>query len=147
MFLSLRDSGYLFSMFSPLWSAFDGHHQRRPFDIKGNVLNSPIPPWGHLLMRPPELCQYLYKITDKESADQIVYRVYNSDLINRFFTEDYLNFFQQSSFKIKQCHLTYQTNIEPKIQKKLETLYPGRKYFANNGIMVIMQKDKGHLQF
>ena len=66
---------------------------------------------------------------------------------NRFFTEDYLNFFQQSLFKIKQCNLTYQSNIEPKIQKKLETLYPGRKNFANNGIMVIMQKDKGNFQF
>lgn len=143
MFLALKPGGQLFSMFSPIWSAFDGHHLPKITDKQGNSFefsNSPIPPWGHLLMRPGELSQYLYQFTDKETAHLITYYVYNSPHINRFFTEDYIEFIEQSSFKVKTLELTFSTSIEKETQLTLEKLHPGRTYFKNNGILVVLEK-------
>lgn len=42
-----------------------------------NFGNSAIPAWGHLLMKPDELCYYLYKYTDKETVELMVDYVYN----------------------------------------------------------------------
>ncbi|MDM3859421.1 MAG: glycosyltransferase [Aphanizomenon gracile PMC644.10] len=144
MFLALKPGGQLFSVFSPIWSAHDGHHlptitevsEQRKFDFH----SSPIPPWGHLLMRPSELCHYLYQFTDKKTADLMVYHVYNSQHINRFFTEDYLDFLTQSSFKIKKFDLIGLCEVPEEIQQKLEILYPGRKNFSNNGIIAVLDK-------
>ena len=134
MFLALKPKGQLFAVFSPIWSAHDGHHlppiiesqQGRTFDFH----DSPIPPWGHLLMKPPELCHYLYQFTNKKTADLITYYVYNSNHINRFFTEDYIEFINQSPFKIERIDLIGLVNVQKETQKKLEKLYPGRKQFS-----------------
>lgn len=145
MYRALKPSGQLFSMFSPIWSAHDGHHLPNVIDQQGREFNfyknNPIPPWGHLLMRPPELCQYLYQITDKETADLMTYYVYNSPQINRFFTEDYIAYFQQSKFNIQHIDLTFNAQIQPETQKTLERLYPGRSHFSNNGLLVILEKN------
>jgi cephalosporin hydroxylase/glycosyltransferase involved in cell wall biosynthesis/SAM-dependent methyltransferase len=144
MFLALKPGGQLFSIFTPIWSAHDGHHlppitepnQGKTF----NFQNSPIPPWGHLLMRPPELCRYLYQHTDKETADAITHYVYNSPHINRFFTEDYVEFINQSSFLVKRLEPIGLITIENNTQQTLEKLYPGRTQFANNGILAVLEK-------
>ena len=144
MFLALKPGGQLFSIFTPIWSAHDGHHlppitepnQGKTF----NFQNSPIPPWGHLLMRPPELCRYLYQHTDKETADAITHYVYNSPHINRFFTEDYVEFINQSSFLVKRLEPIGLIKIENNTQQTLEKFYPGRTQFANNGILAVLEK-------
>ncbi len=144
MFLALKPGGQLFSIFTPIWSAHDGHHlppitepnQGKTF----NFQNSPIPPWGHLLMRPPELCRYLYQHTDKETADAITHYVYNSPHINRFFTEDYVEFINQSSFIVKRLEPIGLSKIPKNTQQTLEKLYPGRTQFANNGILAVLEK-------
>ncbi|MGI8499805.1 MAG: methyltransferase domain-containing protein, partial [Hassallia sp.] len=89
MFLALKPGGQLFSVFAPIWSSHEGHHlptitdaNQKTFDFH----NSPIPPWGHLLMRPPAFCHYLYQFSDKSTVDLMLYHVYNSGHINRFFT-------------------------------------------------------------
>ncbi|WP_333335946.1 methyltransferase domain-containing protein [Microcoleus sp. BROC3] len=144
MFLALKPGGQLFSIFTPVWSAHDGHYlppitepnQGKTF----NFQNSPIPPWGHLLMRPPELGRYLYQHTDKETADAITHYVYNSPHINRFFTEDYVEFINQSSFIVKRLEAIGLIPIEKNTQETLEKLYPGRTQFANNGILAVLEK-------
>jgi hypothetical protein len=93
-------------------------------------------------MRPPELSKFLYQRTDKETADLIVYYVYNSPHINRFFTEDYIDFFQQSAFTIQKLELTFSKAIDRNTQSKLEQLHPKRKHFQNNGILVLLQRDR-----
>lgn len=143
MFLALKPSGQIFSMFSPIWSAHDGHHLRTITDQQGRTFNfgsSPIPPWGHLLMRSPELYKHLCQHTDRETAGVIVHHVYNHPSINRLFTEDYFDYISQTDFVIKQFQLTYHSRISQCIQEKLESLYPGRKQFANNGILTILEK-------
>lgn len=73
MFLALKPGGKLFSLFAPIWSSSNGHHLPKITDRSGQVFefgNSPIPPWGHLLMRPPELCQLLP--VDDEFLDGLI---------------------------------------------------------------------------
>ncbi|MBW4496819.1 MAG: class I SAM-dependent methyltransferase [Oscillatoria princeps RMCB-10] len=143
MFLCLKPSGKLFSLFAPIWSSRNGHHIPKITDRDGKIFefsNSPIPPWGHLLMRPAELCDYLYSVTDKETADLITYYVYQSNHINRFFTEDYVAFINQSYFVVNRLEGMFEDAIDPETQETLEILYPGRAEFANQGILAILEK-------
>jgi SAM-dependent methyltransferase len=145
MFAALRPGGKLFSMFCPIWSAHDGHHIPAVTDSHGVLIerggsNCPIPPWGHLTMSPPEMCEHLYQHTDKKTADLLVYYIYNSDHINRFFLEDYLNFVQQSSFRIEKIERIYPTCENIEIQKTLKYLYPKKEDFLSNGLMLVLTK-------
>lgn len=145
MFHALKPGGKLFSMFSPIWSAHDGHHLPQMRDRTGQTFNhgqSPIPPWGHLLMKPAELCQYLYQYTDRETAQNIVYYVYQSNHINRLFTEDYLAFVNQSLFKVENLSLTFPSPIPDYTDSLLQQLYPGRQHFQNNGILMVLEKPR-----
>ena len=143
MFRALRSGGKLFSMFSPIWSAYDGHHLPEIVDLSGKRFDfgsSPIPPWGHLLMTRGEMAQYLYDKTDRETADKIVYFVYQSDHINRYFTEDYQDIIQNSDFQTLRFDLTFQTNIFPEVERQLQLIYPRQKHFSNNGILLVLEK-------
>jgi SAM-dependent methyltransferase len=151
MFLALKPGGKLFSMFAPIWSAYDGHHLPNLVDKQGKKFHfgdSPIPPWGHLLMSPPEMYSYLCQFTDKETANLMVYYIYHSPHINRLFTEDYLAYINQSSFITDKIDLIFTHPIDLEIKSKLEHFYPGRKYFQNNGILLICgkQEEKNLLQ-
>ncbi len=143
MFQALKPGGFLFSMWSPIWSAHDGHHLPTMVDKSGkemNFGNSPIPPWGHLLMKPPELYKHLLKFTDSESAAKIVYFVYHSPHINRLFTEDYVSFINDSRLGQGEVTGIFLSPIKPEVQTRLEQLHPGRKHFANNGLMVVLER-------
>jgi len=144
MYAALKPGGKLFSMFSPIWSAYDGHHLPAITDKNGTQMtraqNCPIPPWGHLTMRPPDLSRYLYRSLDRETADTIVYYVYNCDHINRFFSEDYINFIEQSPFRSLQVQPIFSSPLSPEMQQQLERLYPGRSQFSNNGFRVILER-------
>jgi len=144
MFLALKPGGKLFSIFSPILSAYDGHHLPEIIDAKGNKYNfgnSPIPPWGHLLMSRGEMTRYLYEKIDKATADQIVYYVYQSNHINRFFTEDYIDAVRQTQFKVNKLDLVFPSSINPVQEEKLKLMHPGKKYFTNNGILLVLEKD------
>ncbi len=144
MFRTLKPGGFLFSMYSPIWSAHDGHHLPTIIDQAGRKItrgqSSHIPPWGHLLMRPPELYSHLLNFTDSEAASRIVYFVYHSSHINRLFTEDYVAFINSSPFHQGEVIGIFPASPKPEIQARLEQLYPGRKHFTNNGLMVILQR-------
>jgi len=143
MLKALVKGGILFSMFAPIWSAHNGHHLPTIIDKSGREIDfghSPIPPWGHLLMRPPVLYKYLLDYTDTVTASNIVNKVYHSSHINRLFVEDYLDYIDNSDFNKLRIELFDEIDVYSEIQKQLETLHPGRKYFGNNGIMIILQK-------
>ncbi len=143
MYHALKPSGLLFARWSPIWSGHDGHHLPLIIDSQGNKIdfgNSPIPHWGHLQMSPPELYTHLRTFIDKKTASLILYYVYNSSNINRFFTEDYFDFIQQSPFKIIKLNPTFLHPIPSETQISLETRFPGRKYFSNNGILALLKK-------
>lgn len=141
MFRCLRPGGKLFTMYSPIWSALDGHHLPRLVDKSGQVIDfhTPfIPPWGHLLMRPPQMYDHLLKHTDPETAGEIVYFIYHSPHINRLFTEDYVAFIKASPFEIEQLGVTFPNNVSEDLQAELQRLHPGRVNFANNGIILTL---------
>jgi len=143
MHKALRPGGKLFTIFCPIWSAHDGHHLPQIEDKSGNQFSfahSPIPPWGHLTMTPPQMLAHLINKTDKETASLMTYYIYNSPHINRFFTEDYIHFITQSSFTPNRVELMFCAKLPEESQKKLEAHLPGRKHFANNGIMAVLHK-------
>ncbi len=140
---ALRPGGRLFALFSPIWSAHDGHHLPAIRDRRGRIFDfasSPIPPWGHLLMRPPELFQHLASETDRDTAAEIVYYVYQSPHINRLFTEDYVAYCGQSAFEVERCDATFPTPPPPDVQTELEHRHPGRARFSNNGMLLVLRK-------
>ena len=144
MFFALKPGGKLFTIFCPIWSAHDGHHLPEMTDKQGNnynFANSPIPPWGHLLMTRGEMAKYLYQKIDKETADQMIYYVYQSNHINRYFTEDYFKAFELSLFTINKLELIFPLNINNSIEEQLKILYPKNNHFANNGILAILEKN------
>jgi SAM-dependent methyltransferase len=144
MFCALRPGGRLFSLFSPVWSAHDGHHLPEIKDKAGkqyNFTNSPIPPWGHLLMRPMEMLDYMLGAgCDKEFAREVVYYVYSSNHINRFFLDDFIEIVRRSDFTVSQATPMFPVEVDPATQARLETLHPGRKNFSNDGLLLVMER-------
>ena len=143
MYAALRPEGKLFTMFSPIWSAHDGHHLPVMSDSRGmnfSYAKSPIPPWAHLLFSPAQMEKHLSTQTDRETASQMIFNIYHNQHINRLFTENYLEYIQQSPFTIEQIQLTFPAKIPENIQKALESKYPGKKYFANNGLLMVLSR-------
>lgn len=143
---ALRPGGCLFALFSPIWSAHDGHHlpsirgrDGREYDFA----SSPIPPWAHLLLRPPELMQYLLDQTDRETAAEMVYYVYHSPHINRLFLEDYVAYAHASRFVVERCDPIWPLEPPREIQRDLERRYPGRVDFTNGGLRLVLRKKDG----
>jgi SAM-dependent methyltransferase len=144
MYAALRPGGRLFSMFSPVWSAHDGHHLPEEIrDASGRKMGfdaSPVPPWGHLLMRPPQMMRYLCGKTDRQTAACMVFHIYHSRHINRLFTEDYAAYFEASPFRIDTLGGTFPVTGCEEAVAHLRTLYPGREHFANNGILAVLTR-------
>jgi SAM-dependent methyltransferase len=140
----LRQGGKLFTMHSPIWSAFDGHHLPigipERFDQSNPQQSYVFEPWGHLLNSRLQAFQDLTARFDAEFAEEVIYYTYNSDRINRYFSEDYLLVFQASPFVVDHCQLSFPFVPPVDIQQALERRYPGYVQFANNGIFALLSK-------
>ncbi len=143
MFAALKPGGKLFTMFSPIWSAYDGHHLPRITAADGQVFSfakSPIPPWGHLLLRPAQLMRQLEKSTDRLTAGKIVYYVFHSPHINRLFAEDYADYIRASRFHVETLSATFTISAPSEVLAELTRLHPNRTHFANNGLMAVLSR-------
>lgn len=141
MYRALGPAGKLFSLFAPIWSAYNGHHLPEIVDKAGNHFNfasSPIPPWGHLLLSQIELYDLLCRTGDRETAQEILYFVHASPHINRFFLEDYLNIVARSPFVIEQMTPMFQIAIPAAVQNALTARYPG-KNFSYSGLLLVLK--------
>lgn len=143
-YTALRPGGRLVAMYSPIWPSHFGHHLWGVTDKAGRtyyIESSPIPPWGHLLMRPHEMYKYLLDHTDAETADEIVCQVYHGDNLNRLFVEDYEAYFQSSQFAAYSIR-SFVPDVAPapELQRELERLHPGRKQFSKIGIQACCEK-------
>lgn len=142
--MALRPGGTMMSMYSVIWSSHFGHHLWGVTDKAGRtyyIESSPIPKWGHLLMRPHEMYQYLLNHTDPDAADEIVYHVYHSEILNRLFYEDYEGYFARSPFQnIEMGRFIPDVEPDAETQARLEALYPGFKKFGATSIFAVAQK-------
>lgn len=141
---ALRPGGRLFALFSPLWSSSVGHHLPEIEDAQGRRYNfgqSPIPPWGHLLMRPMEMIDHLVAAgCDLSTARRIVYFVYQSPHISRHFLDDYVEIVQRCSLKPVVVAPVFEQPVPPAIQAALEARWPGRSRFAHAGLLLVLER-------
>ena len=141
MAAALTSEGRLFTMFSPVWTSFNGHHIPDVVDKSGQLFgfgtNCPIPPWAHLYWRPDQMYHHLLGIMDPDAAAEITYYVYHSPQINRLFIEDYLGYVQKSPLDGSIVG-TFPVEPPPDVQAHLEMLYPGRKNFTNTGMKMVL---------
>jgi len=139
----LKPGGQLFTMHSPIWSAFDGHHL--PIDVPARFEGSQskcsqiFRPWEHLLLTRAQAFDLVRDRFDAEFAEEIIYYTYNSDHINRYFSEDYQMAFQSSPFEIALYQLTFQAQASSRIQGVLQQRYPGYSEFSNNGLLALLK--------
>lgn len=143
MYKALKPGGKVFSLFSPIWSAHDGHHLTDVYDEHGNFYyfgKSPIPPWGHLLMKPMEMYDYLINQKHSRSfANKVIYYIYNSNHINRFMFEDYINIVNRTYFSKKSITPFFESQIPDDIQKKLIGKF-GAQNFTSNGMLILLER-------
>lgn len=139
----LKPGGHLFTMHSPIWSAFDGHHLPIgiPARFKGSQGTQDLVfrPWEHLLLTRPQAFKTSQSRFDTELAEEVIYYTYNSDHINRYFSEDYLMAFETTPFEISQYQLTFPSQPPAQIQEALKQRFPGYSQFSNNGILGLLR--------
>ena len=138
----LKPGGHLFTMHSPIWSAFDGHHFPKSIPERfGKDLDPSgvIGPWEHLLFDRSQLYQRLKEQYDQSFAEEAIYWIYNSDHINRYFSEDYFQVFSDSMFNILSFEKTFSINVPQPIKSALSVKYRAYNDFENNGIYAILQ--------
>jgi SAM-dependent methyltransferase len=144
MHAALVPGGYLVSIFSPIWSSYNGHHLHSITDSQGKVFNygkADIPPWAHLLMTPSEMRDHLRQLTDEATVQEIVFQIYKSSSINRLFCEDYISLVTASPFTVLKMDRTFESEVPPSVQETLERRYPGYRSFSNNGLRIVLRKD------
>ncbi|MGF1615048.1 MAG: methyltransferase domain-containing protein [Gammaproteobacteria bacterium] len=144
MHQALNSGGKLFALFAPVWSAYNGHHLPEIVDKAGNRWsfgNSPVPPWGHLLLRPMQLYDLLCSKTVSETAHEIVYFVYSSPHITRFFLEDYMDMVVRSPFQAVHMTPMFPVDVPELVQGQLSVRYPGRRNFSHNGLLLVLVRD------
>jgi len=140
----LKPGGRLFTMHSPIWSAFDGHHLPigipERFDKKLQHQSYIFKPWGHLLQNRSYTYIDIRNRFDAPFAEEVIYNTYNSNHINRYFSEDYRVIFDNSEFDIVEYQITFPQIPTSEIQATLESKFPGYTQFSNNGIYAILRK-------
>jgi len=140
----LKPGGRLFTMHSPIWSAFDGHHLPigipERFDRKLPYQSYIFKPWGHLLQSRSQAYIDIRNRFDAPFAEEVIYNTYNSNHINRYFSEDYRVVFDCSGFDVVEYQITFPRNPDVELQATLESRFPGYTQFGNNGIYAILQK-------
>jgi SAM-dependent methyltransferase len=82
----LKPGGRLFTMHSPIWSAYDGHHLPigipERFDTQLPQHSYIFKPWGHLLQSRSQLFADIKSRFDGTFAEEVIYNTYNSNHIN-----------------------------------------------------------------
>lgn len=143
MHAALKPGGRAYLLFSPVWSAPNGHHLPEITDAAGQTFdrgNNPIPPWAHLLMTPPILEAFLRGKTDAPTAARMVHHVYQGPHINRLFLEDYLDYIEISPFELEASAAIEPVEIPDTLRNALLEQYPGRENFEAHGLVLVLRK-------
>jgi len=142
MYKALKPGGKLISIFSPLWSSFSGHHLPNIYDQDGvvfNFENSPIPPWSHLYMSRHEMYEYLMGKFDREFSAKVLYYIFNSNHINRYFLDDFVSVVNLSRFKKNNIIKIFPSSVPEDVATILTKKY-GDLDFSHQGLMMLLEK-------
>jgi SAM-dependent methyltransferase len=140
MYRCLTPGGGVAILAAQIWSSEAGLFYHTVTDKMGRAFSSypfeghfnPVPKWGHLLMHPTELYDYLTRYTDSEAAGNIVHEVFFARRINRAFADDYAKYFALSPFGRygkMNSGITQRNLPDSQLQKLLELRHAGRRDF------------------
>ena len=135
----LKDGGTIFSYHGPIWSCFCGHHAWVSSEVNFNS-EGVIPDFAHLLYRPPQFYSIMESKIGPELAGRLLLQVYNEPRINRYFYEDYINFFENSGFKKVECAPYFERKIDPTLLNRLKVLHPNYQNFSAYGMYAKLTK-------
>jgi len=140
MAAALIPHGNLYAVFSPIWTAHNGHNLPPITDRLGRVIDftqpAIMPPWTHLYWRPPQMYRHFLQYTDHFTATEIVYLTYHAPRLNRLFVEDYLDYLASAPFD-GQIIKTHLVQLPSEIHDVLRALYPNHQHFDNCGLKMV----------
>lgn len=142
MYRSLKRGGTLVSIFAPIWSSHDGHHLPSVFNEDGDEFsfsNNPLPPWGHLYMSREEMYDYLSEKYSQDFSRKVMYYIFNSNHINRYFFKDFEKFIRESKFTSKSITPLFPREIPDQVHETLIRKF-GHQDYAHNGMLVLLKK-------
>jgi len=109
----LKDSGYCYAQWEPVWSSPRGHHihddmvrtWEKEFNIEPTYYKNDgefIKHWSHLLLSKDEMFESLMpKLRSKELTRHVVDYIYESTDINRLFFDEVENIFSEKKIRIE----------------------------------------------
>jgi SAM-dependent methyltransferase len=114
----LRPGGLLYAHFGPIWSGIDGH-QLEYVTYEGRDLvfwrDTLLPPWAHLAYDRDALAALLAGALPADLAELLVWHVFDSPTVNRFFFEDYVAAAMDSGLRWVEVsastHLDYKLDL------------------------------------
>lgn len=149
IYKAMKPGGFISILYGPIWSSHFGHHlyiadleTKKYYTFNDGI----IPPWGHLLYEEKDLKSYLIEQKYSERiTNLIVGQVYHSNLINRFFYEDYIDIFNYvfNAVNLKvQEYKNWHNPVYPdkELQKKLSQKY-NKNEFGVISSKWLLQKD------
>lgn len=147
MYRLLKPGGVIFTMFAPIWSnPFVGHHLW--FENKGNgyrfneedSYRHLIKPGEHLLYDKAEMKNILEQRCDSQLAEQLIYELYDTYVINRYTYADYRRFIANSGFKIISFKKYWETLVDQALLEKLQQKHGCLIDFCYAGLELLLQK-------
>jgi SAM-dependent methyltransferase len=141
----LRPKGLFYTSFSPIWSSAKGHHV---YAVSGSKEarfwkpgKNPIPDYGHLLMSPDEMREYLHSGPCAENLiDPIIRWVYFGDSLNRCRFEEYIDAFNKSPLIIQYMMGLGYNFPDRETLRKLKAKYGSKCNFNCSSISAILRK-------
>ncbi len=153
MYTALRHGGRLFTAFAPIWSGPWGHHydfgvpdRFKSIEPEGGWNSQNIfGPWDHLIFSRTQFYELYRKKFDDEFARQLIYLIYNSPHINRFFYEDYEYALQSSSFRVDLFQNVFSIEDTEGTRMTISHLRNnhkdfGYRNFSHSGIVALLSK-------
>lgn len=141
----LRPKGLLYTSFAPIWSSAKGHHVYAVIGSKEARFwkpgKNPIPDYGHLLMTPKEMREYLHSgPCAEELIEPIVQWIYFEDSLNRCHYEQYVEAFKKSPLMIQYMLDLGYDSPDNETLEKLNSKYGSRCNFHCSSISAILRK-------
>ena len=141
----MNEGGFVFSVFAPIWSAWNGHHHDNIVLDGGRIAdftNGPLHPWEHLMYGPDELERRLVERIGQDAAARLIHMVYEEDSISRLFFEDYIDIITQSRFICYLCCPIYSKNPTRNVIEAVNRIH-GTRILGPSGFICILGKGHG----